>query len=100
MEKRKETATANREFAATKRGGSPTEAVPETDLMGGGAEDDLEALRKERERERRKKNEREIRREEVLRARAAEREERVQKYREKEEETMGWLKALARQRFG
>jgi peroxin-14 len=100
MEKRKEVATANREFASAKRGGSPTEAVPETDMMGGGAEDDLEALRKERERDRRKKNEREIRREEVLRARAAEREERVQKYREKEEETMGWLKALARQRFG
>lgn len=98
MEKRRETAAANRDFAQTQRGGSPTEAAPESDLMGGG--DDLEAVKKARERDQRKKNEREIRREELLRARAAEREERLQKYREKEDETMGWLKALAKQRFG
>lgn len=95
MEKRREAASANREFA---RGGSPVEAAPEAELLGG--ENDLEAFKKEREREQRKKNERELRREEMLRARAAEREERLQRYRQKEEETMGWLKALAKQRFG
>jgi hypothetical protein len=98
LEKRKEAATANREFVRSARGGSPAEAAPDAELMGGG--DDLEALKKASEREQRKKNERETRREEILRARAAEREERIQKYRKKEEETIGWLKALAKQRFG
>lgn len=99
LEKRREAAAANREFAESRRGGSPAEAIPDADLLGGG-EDDLEALKKAREREKRKKNEREIRREEMLRAREAEREQRLKKYREKEEETMTWLKALAKQRFG
>ncbi|RAL15563.1 uncharacterized protein BO97DRAFT_468462 [Aspergillus homomorphus CBS 101889] len=99
MEKRMEAASANRAFAEARRGGSPGAAVPEEELMGSG-ENELEAMKKSREREQRKKNEREIRREEIMRARAAEREERLQKYREKEEETIGWLKTLAKQRFG
>ncbi|KAA8646138.1 hypothetical protein EYZ11_001545 [Aspergillus tanneri] len=99
MEKRKEAAAANRAFAETRRGGSPTDAAPEEELMGSGT-NDFEAMKKDREREQRKKNEREIRREEILRARAAEREERLQQYRRKEDETIGWLKTLAKQRFG
>ena len=95
LEKRREAAAANRAFADA-RGASP-EAAPEAELMG---DSDLVTLKREKEREQRKKNEREIRREEIMRARAAEREERVQKYREKEEETIGWLQALAKQRFG
>jgi hypothetical protein len=67
--------------------------------MGSG-ENDLESLKKSQESERRKKNEREIRREEILRARAAEREERLKQYRQKEDETIDWLKTLAKQRFG
>lgn len=99
MEKRRDTAAANKAFAESRRGGSPMDAAPDEELMGSG-ENDLEALRKAQAQEQRKKNEREIRREEILRARAAEREERVQRYREKEEETIGWLKTLAKQRFG
>jgi hypothetical protein len=99
MEKRREAAAANRDFAEARRGGSPAEAAPESDLMGEG-DTDLAALKKEREQDQRKRNERESRREELLRARAAEREERLQKYRTKEEETMTWLKTLAKQRFG
>ncbi|RAH68903.1 uncharacterized protein BO66DRAFT_421207 [Aspergillus aculeatinus CBS 121060] len=100
MEKRQEAAQANRAFAEARRGGSPgAAAVPDEDLMGSG-ENELEAIKKSREREQRKKNERELRREEIMRARAAEREERLQKYRAKEEETIGWLKTLAKQRFG
>ncbi|PLB53006.1 hypothetical protein P170DRAFT_454210 [Aspergillus steynii IBT 23096] len=99
MEKRMETAAANRAFAQNRRGGSPTDAAPEEELMGSGA-DDLEAMKKAQEKDQRKKNEREIRREEILRARAAEREERLQQYRRKEDETIGWLKTLAKQRFG
>lgn len=98
LEKRREAAAANRSFAEARRGASP-EAAPEEELMGSG-DNDLASLKREKEKEQRKKNEREIRREEILRARAAEREERIQKYREKEQETIGWLQALAKQRFG
>lgn len=97
LEKRREAAAANRSFAEA-RAASP-EAAPEEELMGSG-ENDLASLKLEKDKERRKKNDREIRREEILRARAAEREERVQQYREKEQETIGWLKTLAKQRFG
>ena len=48
----------------------------------------------------RKKNERELRKEEILRARAAEREVRMQVAREKEEKTMSVFREIARQRFG
>lgn len=99
MEKRREEAAANRAFAESRRGGSPIEDAPDDELMGS-AENDLDAIKKAQAREQRKKNEREIRREEILRARAAEREERLQQYRKKEEETIGWLKTLAKQRFG
>ncbi|KAL2796907.1 hypothetical protein BJX66DRAFT_126072 [Aspergillus keveii] len=98
MEKRREAAAANKAFAESRRGGSP-DAAPDDELMGSGG-NDLEAIKSAREREQRKKNEREIRREEILRARTAEREERVKRYKEKEEETIGWLKTLAKQRFG
>lgn len=97
LEKRREAAAANRSFAEA-RGASP-EAAPEEELMGAG-ESEWASLKKEKERDQRKKNERELRREEILRARAAEREERIQKYREKEDETIGWLQTLAKQRFG
>ena len=53
--------------------------------MGAG-ESEWASLKKEKERDQRKKNERELRREEIMRARAAEREERIQKYREKEDD--------------
>nr|KMM72890.1 hypothetical protein CPAG_09180 [Coccidioides posadasii RMSCC 3488] len=97
VEKRREAAFANREFAESRRGTSPGEA-PDAELMGGAS--DLEMLKREREKEMRKKNEREIRKEEILRARAAEREERLKSYRKKEEETMTYLRALAKEKFG
>lgn len=99
MQKRQEAAAANRTFAESRRGGSPGEGAPDEELMGSG-ENDLAELKKAQEKEQRKKNEREIKREEILRARTAEREERVHRYRQKEEETIGWLKTLAKQRFG
>lgn len=97
LEKRREAAAANRSFAEA-RGVSP-EAAPDEELMGAG-DGEWASLKKEKERDQRKKNERELRREEIMRARAAEREERVQKYREKEDETISWLQSLAKQRFG
>ncbi|KAJ5950687.1 uncharacterized protein N7479_009100 [Penicillium vulpinum] len=95
LEKKREVASGNRAFA--ERGGSP-EAARDEDLMGGG--DEFSALKREKEKDQRKKNDREIRREEILRARTAEREERAQAYRQKEQETMSFLQALAKQRFG
>jgi hypothetical protein len=72
--------------------------VPDTELMGGG--DGVGEYKKMKQELERKKNERELRKEEILRARMAEREERLSEYRAKEEETMTMLKALAKQRFG
>ena len=72
--------------------------VPDTELMGGG--DGIEGYKKQKQEFERKKNERELRKEEILRARMAEREERLQEYRQKEEGTMAMLKQLAKQRFG
>ncbi|EEH04889.1 predicted protein [Histoplasma capsulatum G186AR] len=101
LEKRREAAAANRAFAESKAGGDDDGIVNDDELMGGGGGgDDLASLKKQREKEMRKKNEREIRREEMLRARAAEREERLKAYRKREEETMSVLRELAKQRFG
>ncbi|RDW66164.1 hypothetical protein BP6252_09799 [Coleophoma cylindrospora] len=72
--------------------------VPDTELMGGG--DGIDSYKKEKKEFERKKNERELRKEEILRARQAEREERLQEYRQKEDSTMAMLKALAKQKFG
>ena len=72
--------------------------VPETELMGGG--DGISDYKRQKQEYERKKNERELRKDEILRARAAEREERLLEYKEKEDKTMSMLKELARQRFG
>jgi hypothetical protein len=67
-------------------------------MMGGGdAVDDSKAQLKTRQRA---KNEREIRKEEQLRARETEREERLAEHRKKEDKTMDMLRALAQQRYG
>ena len=73
--------------------------VPEADLLGG-EDDGVEGFKRQKKEMERKKNEREVRRVEVLRARMAEREERVREYQEKERKTMSGLIALARERFG
>ena len=100
LEKKREKADANRTFASAKGdavGG--VEEVGESDLMGGD-DDGVEGFKKKKMLEERKKNEREVRKEEILRARKEEREERVRAYQEREERTMSGLVALARARFG
>ncbi|KAI7507129.1 hypothetical protein KC347_g7107 [Hortaea werneckii] len=104
LEKKREKAAANRAFRDAKEGGGAAEGgmeeVDDKELMGGGGgdgEDDYKAQIQARERQ---KNQREIRKEEVLRARAAEREGRVAEHRRKEEKTMEMLRELAKQRFG
>jgi len=95
LEKKKEVNEKMKSF----REKSPDAAeVPDTELMGGG--DGIESYKKQKQEFERKKNERELRKEEFLRARQAERDERMQEYRQKEDSTMAMLKALAKQRFG
>ena len=98
IEKKREKADWNRKFASLKTEAGGVADVPESDLLGD--DEGIEGFRKQRKEMERKKNEREVRREEVLRARAVEREERVKQYREKEEATMKGLVELARARFG
>ncbi|KAI6811202.1 hypothetical protein KC332_g11976 [Hortaea werneckii] len=104
LEKKRERASANRAFRDAKdggEGGGGMEDIGDRELMGGGdgegGEDGYKAQIRARERQ---KNQREIRKEEVLRARAAEREGRVAEHRRKEERTMEMLRELAKQRFG
>lgn len=104
LEKKREKADSHRAFAAAKTdavGG--VDDVPEADLFGAdedGGGGGIEAFKRQKRELDRKKNERELRREEILRARQAEREQRVQEYKAKEEKTMSGLVALARARFG
>lgn len=95
LEKKKEVNEKMKSFREKSPGAAE---IPDTELMGGG--DGIEGYKKQKQEFERKKNERELRKEEILRARQAERDERLQEYRAKEEGTMTMLKALAKQRFG
>ena len=95
LEKRREATATLHAFRKEKSPGA--EEVGEADLLG---DDGIDGFKKQKKEAERKKNEREIRKEEILRVRAEEREERLQEVRAKEEKTMEMLKAIAKQRFG
>ncbi|OQO10821.1 hypothetical protein B0A48_04121 [Cryoendolithus antarcticus] len=95
IEKRREQAFSNKTFAESKDAG--VAEVPESDLLGATG---VEEYKAEVQKNQRKQSEREIRKEEVLRARAVEREEKVAEFRRKEDKTMEMLRGLARERFG
>ena len=99
LEKKREKADSNRAFASVKTEAGGVEEVPESDLLGD-EDGGIEGFKKQKREMDRKKNERELRREEVLRARTEELEERRREYRAKEEKTMSGLVALAKARFG
>lgn len=65
--------------------------------MGG---DDLGELKRMKKEQDRRKTERELRREEILRARMAERGQKLKAIRDKEEKTMSMLRDIAKERFG
>lgn len=92
LEKRAEVNAKMREFRERSPGGE----VDEGTLMGEDGGNSLKAIKKEEEARARKKSEREARREEIWRARMAEREERVREYREREEGTVAMLRELAK----
>lgn len=97
LEKKREKADSNRAFAASAHDSADVE-VKDSDLMGdAGGIDELKQIKQVEER---KRSERELRREETLAARRAEREGRAQAMREKEDKTVSMLKELARARFG
>lgn len=95
LEKKRDTAASNKAFAESKETGA--EEVGDGELLGDDGAEGYKARVKAMEKQ---KNEREVRKEEALRARAAEREERLAVQRRKEEKTMEMLKGLARERFG
>ncbi|KAF2678490.1 hypothetical protein K458DRAFT_317189 [Lentithecium fluviatile CBS 122367] len=95
LEKKRETTTTLKDFRDAKESGDVE--VAEADLMG---DDGIEGYKKKKKVEERQKNERELRREEIMRAKAAEREEKVAERRTKEAQTMEYLRSIARERFG
>lgn len=95
LEKRRETTSLHAGFRDAKEGGEVEMA--ETDLLG---DDGVDAFRRKKVEEEKKKSERQLRKEEIWRARAEEREEKLKVIRDKESTTMNMLKALAKERFG
>jgi len=95
LEKKQEKTSANRSFREARSPGA--EDVGEKDLMG---DDSVEGYKAQLRANEKKKSERELRKEETLRARAAERDEKLAEHRAKEAKTMEMLKAIAKQRFG
>jgi len=95
LEKKQEKTAANRSFREARSPGA--EDVGEKDLPG---DDSVEGYKAQLRANEKKKSERELRKEESLRARAAEREEKLAEHRAKEAKTMEMLKAIAKQRFG
>lgn len=95
LEKKRETTSTLQSFRDAKEGGDVE--VGEGELMG---DDGIDAYKAKKKADERVKNEREIRREEIARARAAEREEALSARRAKEAQTMEFLKQLAQERFG
>jgi hypothetical protein len=95
LEKKREVTSTLQSFRDAKESGDVE--VAEADLMG---DDGLDMYKRKTKEEERKKSEREIRREEIARARAAERDEKLAERREKEGKTMEFLMQLAKERFG
>ncbi|KAJ4305009.1 hypothetical protein N0V90_000538 [Kalmusia sp. IMI 367209] len=95
LEKKRETTSVLKDYRDAKEGGDVE--VGEADLMG---DDGVEVYKKRKGEMERQKNEREIRKEEIMRAKAAEREERLADRRAKEAQTMDFLRAIAKERFG
>ncbi|KAI1166194.1 hypothetical protein F5B18DRAFT_95175 [Nemania serpens] len=101
LEKRREVRNANAAFANTKASAGDMPDLADAELMGGGGGGGgVEEYKRLRQQSERKKTEREIRREEALRAKQEEREDRARVYREREAVTVDMLREIARSRFG
>ncbi|KAI1197800.1 hypothetical protein F5X97DRAFT_324014 [Nemania serpens] len=100
LEKKREVRDANAAFAGAKASSGDMPELADAELMGGGGGGGVEEYKRLRQQAERKKTEREIRREEVLRAKKEEREERARVHREREAVTVDMLREIARSRFG
>ncbi|KAI0601054.1 hypothetical protein F4775DRAFT_478380 [Biscogniauxia sp. FL1348] len=105
LEKKREVGEAVRGFRERKSPGAAE--VGDSDLYGGGGgggeaggPGSLEEYKRMKAAAERKKTERELRREEIMRAKAAEREERIRAYKEREEGVLKEMREIARLRFG
>ncbi|KAI0187575.1 hypothetical protein EV127DRAFT_344272 [Xylaria flabelliformis] len=98
LEKRREVRDANTSFANAKSSNEMPD-LTDADLMGAndGGIEEYKRLKRETER---KKTEREVKREEILRAKREEREDRIKEYREREAHTVDMLREIAKSRFG
>ncbi|KAI0434198.1 hypothetical protein F5Y09DRAFT_281168 [Xylaria sp. FL1042] len=104
LEKRREVRDANAAFANAKLSSNEMAELGDAELLGGdgdggggGGLEEYKRLKREAER---KKTEREIRREEIWRAKKEEREIRAREYREREASTVDMLREIAKSRFG
>jgi hypothetical protein len=95
LEKKRETTSTLNSFRDAKESGDVE--VAEADLMG---DDEIGQYKKKKKDQERQKNEREIRREEIARAKDEERNERLAVRREKEGKTMDFLRQIAAERYG
>ncbi|KAF2673343.1 hypothetical protein BT63DRAFT_451386 [Microthyrium microscopicum] len=95
LEKKKETSALHASFRENRSPGA--EEIPEGDLMG---DDGIANYKRKKMEEEKKKSERQLRKEEIWRAKAEERREILEVRKEKEDRTMDMLKELARQRYG
>jgi hypothetical protein len=95
LEKKREVTSTLQSFRDAKESGDVE--VAESDLMG---DDGIDMYKRKKKEEDRKKSEREIRREEIARAKDEERNERLAERREKEAKTMDFLMQIAKERFG
>jgi hypothetical protein len=96
LEKRREQTAVHASFRAERSPGA--EEVPDADLLGdgGGGTDSLKVAKEDE----RRKSERQVRREEIWRAKAEERRRRVEERQVDEDRHVDMLTALARERFG
>ncbi|KAI0968242.1 hypothetical protein F4678DRAFT_443736 [Xylaria arbuscula] len=100
LEKKREARDSNAAFASAAKGSGEMPDLADAELMGGdegGGVEEYKRLKREAER---KKTEREVRREEIWRAKREEREERVREYRAREASTVDMLREIAKSRFG
>lgn len=99
LEKRQARREADRAYREGARGGDGgMDELRDEDVMGGG--DGAAEYKRLVAAAERRKTERELRREEERRARVAELEARLERYREREEKTVAMLRELAKSRFG
>ena len=98
LEKKAEKSASVRAFKDAKGDVGDIQELGDKDLMGDeGGVGEVKRMKQEMER---KRSDREERKLEILRAREAEREERLAVHKEKEGKTMEMLKAIAKERFG